>query len=77
MGEGRGEGFIATMTRQFLFTAAALALCCLAGCGYVGQVKQATDRIEEMRPEIEQRNQELESLANPSAVPADPPAPAP
>ena len=66
------------MTRHpMLIAAAALGLCWSSGCGYVGQVKQATDRIEEMRPEIEQRNQELESLANPAAAPAEPSVPAP
>jgi hypothetical protein len=65
------------MTHRTIIAMAVVGLSWSSGCGYVGQVKQAADRIEEMRPEIEQRNKEVESLANPTAAPVDPSTPAP
>lgn len=46
----------------FLFAAMAMLPFCLAGCGH-----RVINAVEDLQPEAEQRNEELEQLAKPMA----------
>ena len=61
------------MKRALIVTIALSGCIGTGGCGYVGQVKQATDMIKAMKPDVEKRNEELKELADPTTVPTTEP----
>jgi hypothetical protein len=47
------------------FVAAFLLFAVAAGCGKAGQLKQVIEGVQELQPKAEERNREIEGLAQP------------